>query len=71
MNTVKLKTNFKCSGCSAKVDEYLKKEPRIKSWEVNLNDINKTLTINYENITTDEILLLIKKAGYKASILID
>ncbi len=69
MDTKKFKTNFKCSGCSSKVDAFFKNEPRIKSWDTDLADADKILTVNFEEITEAEILQIIKKAGYSAIVL--
>lgn len=69
MNTKKFKTNFKCSGCSSKVGEYFKNEPRIKSWEVDLSSNDKILTVNFEDISESEIIQIVKNAGYVATVL--
>lgn len=66
METKQFKTNFKCSGCSSKVGELFKKEPRIKSWEVDLASSDKILTVNFEEITELEIVQIVRKAGYVA-----
>ena len=69
METKKFKTNFKCSGCSSKVGDFFKNEPRIKSWEADLAHIDKILTVNFEEITNAEIIQIIKKAGFSATVL--
>jgi copper chaperone CopZ len=69
METKQFKTNFKCSGCSSKVDVIFKNEPRIKSWDTDLAHADKVLTVTFENITEAEILQLVKKAGYSATAL--
>ena len=70
METIKFKTNFKCSGCSSRVGDFFKNEPRIKSWDADLTHNDKILTVNYEGITEAEILQIIKKAGYSANVLL-
>ena len=69
MNTKKFKTNFKCSGCSMRVGDFFKNEPRIKSWEADLASNDKVLTVNFEEITEMEIVQIIKKAGYVATVI--
>lgn len=69
METKKFKTNFKCSGCSSRVGDFFKNEPRIKSWDTDLNHADKIITVTFEDITETEILQIIKKAGYSANII--
>lgn len=69
MNTKKFKTNFKCSGCSSRVGDFFKNEPRIKSWDTDLNHTDKIITVTFEDISETEILQIIKKAGYIASVI--
>ncbi|PIP55388.1 MAG: hypothetical protein COX07_00220 [Bacteroidetes bacterium CG23_combo_of_CG06-09_8_20_14_all_32_9] len=68
MEIKKFKTNLHCSGCTARLNDVFKTEPRIKSWEVDLNHKNKILTVSYEGISETEIIQIIRKAGYAASV---
>lgn len=65
METMKFKTNMRCSGCLDRVGEILKSDSRIHSWEVGKDQWEK-LSIVSENISESEIIGLIKKAGYSA-----
>lgn len=69
METKQFKTNFKCNGCSSKVGDFFKTEPRIKSWDTDLAHNDKILTVSFEDISETEIIQIIKKAGYSASVL--
>lgn len=69
METKKFKTNFKCSGCSSRVGDFFKNEPRIKSWDTDLTHADKILTVSFEDISEAEILQIIKKAGYSANVI--
>ncbi|MBI5542234.1 MAG: hypothetical protein HY951_19410 [Bacteroidia bacterium] len=69
METKQFKTNFKCSGCSSRVGDFFKNEPRIKSWDTDLTHADKILTVSFDEITAEEIILIIKKAGYSANVI--
>jgi len=52
-----------------RVGDFFKNEPRIKSWEADFESNDKVLTVNFEEITEMEIVQIIKKAGYVATVL--
>jgi copper chaperone len=60
----KLKTNIKCAGCIAKVTPFLNENTAIQSWEVDIQNPDKVLTIK-GNITKEEITNIVQKAGFK------
>lgn len=66
MNTLKFKTTIKCGGCIATVTPFLNKIEGISSWSVDTNSPDKILTVETENVTTDEIISILKSAGYQA-----
>lgn len=66
METLKFKTNIKCSGCVAKVTPHLEANPSIKEWNVDIANPDRILTVKAENIGVDEIKAIVKKAGYNA-----
>ncbi|MEP2668082.1 MAG: heavy metal transport/detoxification protein [Cyclobacteriaceae bacterium] len=65
METIKFKTDIKCSGCIAKATPYLNEAFGEDNWEVDTTNPSKVLTIIGE---TDEsrIKAVVAKAGYKA-----
>lgn len=65
METLKFKTNIKCSGCIAKVTANLNESVGEGSWQVDLNSPAKVLTVKSET-TPDKIKAAVEKAGYKA-----
>lgn len=69
MNTYKYKTSMTCNGCVSKVEKFLNAEKEIFKWNVDLNSIDKILTIETENFEPNEIPLLLLKLGYKAELL--
>jgi len=66
MKTQKFKTNIACSNCLAKVTPVLNAEPKIKSWSVDLEAEDRTLTVESDNITPDEVFKTVLKAGFVA-----
>ena len=66
METMKFKTNMRCNGCLTKLGEVFKSDSRVHSWEVE-NDQWGKLNITSEDISEEEVIELIRKAGYSAS----
>lgn len=65
METIKFKTNIKCSGCIAKVTPHLNETVGEGNWEVDLSDPAKVLTIADETDAA-KVKEAVEKAGYKA-----
>ena len=63
MNNISFKTNMKCSGCIEKIASSLDDLVGKDHWEVDLENIDKTLTITGENIQEKKIQYAAKKAG--------
>jgi len=66
MATLHFKTNINCGGCKASVTPFLKKEPRIKDWNVDINNSDKILAVDTDDLSTDEVIKIIGQAGFKA-----
>ncbi|HEU0109912.1 MAG TPA: heavy metal transport/detoxification protein [Flavisolibacter sp.] len=67
MNTLKFKTNIKCSGCIAQSTPYLNEAVGETNWEVDLQDPNKTLKVVTDDKVEPQIVIeALNKAGYKA-----
>lgn len=66
METIKFKTNIKCTGCEAKVKPFLNEAVGEDNWEVDLESPEKTLSVIAENVDEDQVIEAIKKAGYNA-----
>ncbi|MGZ5243682.1 MAG: heavy-metal-associated domain-containing protein [Bacteroidia bacterium] len=64
MKTLKFKTNIKCSGCIANVTPFLNSIQNIKKWNVDIDNPEKTLTIEGENIAEKDVISLVESAGY-------
>jgi copper chaperone len=58
------RTNIKCGGCVSKVKPFLDELKDVKSWQVDLNSPDRTLTVDGE-ISPELVSLALAKAGYK------
>ncbi|MFA4869773.1 MAG: cation transporter [Pedobacter sp.] len=68
METLKFKTNIKCSGCIAAVTPFLNDLPEIENWAVDTDNPEKILTVEAsDDLTAETIVKTIEKAGYIAS----
>lgn len=70
METLKFKTNIKCSGCIATVTPFLNNIPEISKWEVNTETPEKVLTIEADDeLNAGTVVETLEKAGYVATVL--
>jgi copper chaperone len=65
METIKFKTNIKCSGCVAKVTPFLNEALGEDNWEVDYSNPSKILTVVGED-DKHKVINAVEKAGYKA-----
>lgn len=69
MKTLKFKTNLKCPHCIEKVSAPLDQAEEIRSWSVDLDDPDKTLTVETENEETLALVCkILSQSGYCAEI---
>ncbi|MEO6914278.1 MAG: heavy-metal-associated domain-containing protein [Chitinophagaceae bacterium] len=66
MKTIELKTNIMCGSCVAKVSPNLNEVAGEKNWKVDTSNPNKTLTVSTEDVTEEQVIHAVEKAGYKA-----
>jgi len=66
MKTLKFKTNIKCSGCVATVTPHLDQVEGIENWEVDINNPDKVLSVQTEEVSAEEVRQTVEKAGFKA-----
>ncbi|UKJ06591.1 heavy-metal-associated domain-containing protein [Solitalea lacus] len=66
METLKFKTNIKCTGCISTVTPELNGLKEVKHWKVDLNSPDKVLTIEGENLNSELVEGALKAVGYKA-----
>lgn len=68
METLKFKTNIKCSGCIAAVTPFLNDLPEIENWAVDTDNPEKVLTVEAsDELTAETVVKTLEKAGYVAS----
>ncbi|MDA9555518.1 heavy metal transport/detoxification protein [Pelobium sp.] len=66
METLKFKTNIKCSGCIAKLTPSLNETVGENNWEVDLQNPDRILTVKTEK-TDQKVIQTLKEAGFEAS----
>lgn len=65
MNKYQFKTNINCSGCVAKVTPALEKLEGIVSWEVDINNPSKILTVEGDdNLSAKAVSDAVKTVGF-------
>ena len=65
MGTMTFKTNAKCMGCLAKIEEILQGKMNREEWNLDLSDSNRPLTVMSDKLAAGERVELISKAGFK------
>jgi copper chaperone len=67
METLKFKTNIKCSGCIATVTPFLNKTVGENNWQVDIQAPEKVLTVNTNDTAKEaEVIRSLQEAGYNA-----
>lgn len=67
METLKFKTNIKCSGCVNTATPFLDKAAGENNWAVDTGNKDKILTITGEHaLNAEKIIEAVEAAGYKA-----
>lgn len=64
MQTLKFKTNINCGGCVAGVTPFLNKIEGI-DWKVDTENPDKILSVESEDVSEEEIIKAVKKAGFE------
>ena len=65
MKTSRFKTTAKCGGCVAKIVETLGKVVTRDQWDIDLSTSDRVLTIT-SDLSDDQVIELVKEAGFKA-----
>lgn len=63
------KTTLSCGSCVDRVSKFLNEEAKIKSWEADMDDPNKTVTVEADEDVTQLVPMLLMKAGYRSELL--
>lgn len=64
MKTYQFKTNINCGGCVNGVTPFLNKIAGI-NWKVDTDHSDKILTVETEEADEEEIMRMVKKAGFE------
>ena len=67
MKKYTFKTNIHCSNCLSKVITKLNEQTGIHTWQVDLQDPNRTLTVETETLAPEDIRKAVLKAGFIAT----
>ena len=68
MKTLKFKTNINCGNCLAKVTPKLNEQAGIQSWSVDLEDPERTLTVETAELQPEDIKKAVLRAGFIANV---
>lgn len=68
MKKLTFKTNIQCSNCLFKVSPKLNEQTGIHTWQVDLQDPNRTLTVETETLDPEDIRKAVLKAGFIATV---
>ena len=64
MKKLLFKTNIQCGNCLSKVSTKLNEQSEIHTWQVDLQDPNRTLTVETETLEPEDIRKAVLKAGF-------
>lgn len=65
MESLQFKTNINCSSCVAKVTPTLNEAIGQEKWNVDTTSPDKILTINTDEVTTNEVIAAVTRTGFK------
>lgn len=68
MKKITFKTNIQCSNCLSKVASKLEQQEGILTWQVDLQDPNRTLTVETGTLTAEAIQRVVLQAGFLAQV---
>ena len=68
MKILKFKTNINCGNCLAKVTPKLNEQAGIQSWSVDLEDPERTLTVETAELQPEDIKKAVLRAGFIANV---
>jgi len=62
--TLKFKTNLTCGGCVAKVQADFDQASGVDSWNVDISNPDKLLTVISNGITAEAVIAIVKAKGF-------
>ena len=67
MKKLQFKTNIQCGNCLSKVSPKLNEQSGIHTWQVDLQDPDRTLTVETDALNPEDIQKVVLKAGFIAT----
>ena len=67
MKKLLFKTNIQCGNCLSKVSPKLNEQSGIHTWQVDLQDPDRTLTVETDALNPEDIQKAVLKAGFIAT----
>ena len=67
MKKLLFKTNIQCGNCLSKVSPKLNEQEGIHTWQVDLKDPDRTLTVDTDVLNPEDIQKAVLKAGFIAT----
>ena len=68
MKKLLFKTNIQCGNCLSKVSPKLNEQSGIHTWQVDLQDPDRTLTVETDTLNPEDIKKAVLKAGFIATL---
>jgi len=66
MSILKFKTNINCGNCIKAITPHFNKLSAIHSWKVDTENPEKILEVDTDELSAEQLLKTIEKAGFKA-----
>ncbi len=66
MKMIQFKTNINCANCVAKVTPFLDKKVGAGSWSVDIENPDKLLSVESDDLTAEDIVKTVKRTGFEA-----
>ena len=65
MKALKFITNINCESCLKSVSPFLNELESVEEWRVDIDHINKILTVESDSGDREEVINTVKKAGFE------
>ena len=65
LKTYQFKTNINCENSIRTLMLFIEASPDIKSWSVDTSSIDNLLSVQSSNLSSEEIISIVEKAGFK------
>lgn len=64
MKVLQFKTNINCNNCVRAVTNFLNDVEGVESWQVDIDNPDKILTVEGEEVTVEEVIEAVEDAGF-------